>query len=60
MNEKILTSEELEQIVVGEAITLAAVLAIMVIAITMVVAYKLFTSKAGSTSLPGGYKFEWK
>ncbi len=60
MNEKLLTSAELEKIVVGEAITLAAVLAIAVIAIVMVVAYKLFVSKQGTTKLPGGYVFEWK
>ena len=44
----------------GEPITLAAVMTILVIAIVTVIVYKLFTSNAGSTTIPGGFKFEWK
>ncbi len=44
----------------GEAITLTAVMAILIIAIVTVVVFKLFTSKQGSTTIPGGFKFEWK
>lgn len=43
-----------------EAISLAAVMTIMIIAIMTVIVYKIFTSKAGSTTIPGGFKFEWK
>lgn len=61
MVEKIpLTNEELENIRCGEAITLSAVMAVLVISIVAVVVYKLFSSKTGTTSLPGGYKFERK
>ncbi len=55
-----LTDEELASIHVGEAITLAGVMAIIAIAIAAVVVYKLFTSEKGSSAFPGGYKFEWK
>ncbi len=57
---KKLTDQELSEIQVGEAITLASVMAILSIAITAVVVYRLFKSKNGEISLPGGYKFTWK
>ncbi|MGN1278935.1 MAG: hypothetical protein ACI4UG_05660 [Candidatus Onthovivens sp.] len=61
MDRKIpLTSEELSSIKCGEAITMATVLAIMIIAILTVVVYKLFGSSDGSVALPGGYKFTRK
>ena len=61
MNDKIpLSSYELENIKPGEAITLAAVMAILVIAIVAVAVYKLFQSETGLVQLPGGYKFQWK
>lgn len=44
----------------GEPITLAAIMTVLIIAIVTVVVYKLFTSKAGATTIPGGFKFEWK
>jgi hypothetical protein len=56
----LLTNAEMANIKGGEAITLAAVMTILVIAIITVVVYKLFTSHAGSTTIPGGFKFEWK
>lgn len=55
-----LSSCELESRKCGEAISLAGVMAIMVIAIVTVVIYKLYTSGDGSVQLPGGYKFQWK
>ena len=55
-----LNASELNEICPGEAITLAGVLAILVIAIAAVVTYKLFMSGKGSAKLPGGYAFEWK
>lgn len=60
MKETLLTSSELEQVVGGELITITAVMAILVIAIITVVVYKLFTSSEGSTTIPGGFKFEWE
>lgn len=57
---KKLTDQELANVKVGEAITLASVMAVLSIAITAVVVYKLFINKTGGVSLPGGYKFEWK
>ena len=55
-----LTIEEQNQIVTAEAITLTAVMAICAIAIAAVIVYKLFLSKEGSTTIPGGWKFTWE
>ncbi|MFA5283801.1 MAG: hypothetical protein WC366_04790 [Bacilli bacterium] len=60
MNKIMLTDQEMSSIVVGEAITLGTVMAIIAIAIAAVVIYKLFTSDKGSSAFPGGYRFEWK
>ena len=57
---KQLTDQELNEVKVGEAITLASVMAVLSIAITAVVVYKLFINATGGVQLPGGYKFEWK
>lgn len=57
MNKIMLTENELNSIKPGEAITLAAVLAIMAISIIAVCAYKLFTSEEGVVKFPGGYQF---
>ena len=54
-----LTLSETKDIVTGE-ITLAAVMAICAIAIVAVVVYRLFMSKEGSSTVPGGWKFSWK
>jgi len=56
---RILTEKECDQIITGE-ITLAAVMAICAIAIVAVVVYRMFMSKEGSSSIPGGWKFSWK
>jgi hypothetical protein len=56
----LLSEAEMSSFHVGEAITLAAVLAILAIAIVAVVVYKLFRSSKGAAKLPGGYAFEWK
>lgn len=55
-----LMSDELSSIKCGEAITLAAVMSVLVIAIITVVVYKLYSSSDGTVQLPGGYKFQWK
>lgn len=54
-----LTTLEASQIKTGE-VTLTAVFAICAIAIVAVIVYKLFVSKEGGTTAPGGWKFNWK
>lgn len=58
MKEK-LSMEQCEKIETGE-ITLAAVMAICAIAIVAVVVYRMFMSKEGGASIPGGWKFSWE
>ena len=54
-----LSFSEMENVIGGEPITLTAVMAIMSIAVVAVIIYRLFMSKSGSTTLPGGFKFSW-
>jgi len=60
MNSVSLMSEELDNIRVGEAITLAAIMTVLVISIITVVVYRLFISKSSSVKIPGGWQFVWK
>ncbi|MDY0100885.1 MAG: hypothetical protein WCZ47_00705 [Bacilli bacterium] len=60
MNLRLLNEFETKKIITGEVITLTAVMAIAAIAIVAVIVYRLFMSEKGSTTLPGGFKFEWK
>jgi hypothetical protein len=55
-----LTTFEMEHIRGGEVISLTAVMAIMIIAITTVIVYRLFMSTNGVATIPGGFRFEWK
>lgn len=54
-----LSEAEESKIITGE-VTLTAVLAVCAIAIVAVVVYKMFMSKEGSSTAPGGWKFTWK
>lgn len=54
-----MNKQELESHVVGEAITLTAVLAIVATALMAIVIYRLFVSGKGTVSIPGGWKFTW-
>lgn len=54
-----LSESELSSIYVGEAITLAAVMAVMAAAVMAVIVYKLFISDKGNATVPGGWKFSW-
>lgn len=54
-----LSEQECREITTG-AVTLTAVMAICAIAIVAVVVYRMFMSKEGSSSIPGGWKFTWK
>lgn len=59
MHYRLLNQKELDEIKVGEAITLTAVMAIVAIAVMAVVVYKLFRSGKGGVNVPGGWKFSW-
>ncbi|MFA6830498.1 MAG: hypothetical protein WCR67_07370 [Bacilli bacterium] len=59
MKPRIMSSEEMEETVGGEAITLSAILALMAIGLTAVICYRLFFSGSGKTTLPGGFTFQW-
>ena len=50
---------ELENHYVGEGITVAAVMAVVLAAIIAVVVYRLFLSGKGGVTIPGGWKFSW-
>lgn len=54
-----LSQEKMAKIKPEEAVTLASIMAIAAIAIVAVVVYKLFLSKKGTTTIPGGWKFTW-
>lgn len=59
MNYIQLTSQEMANHLVGEAITLTTVMALLAIAVMAVVIYRLFLSNKGSAAIPGGWKFTW-
>lgn len=59
MNYKILSNEEMASTYGGEAITLASVMTVLCAAVMAVVIYRLFMSKKGTTTVPGGWKFTW-
>lgn len=59
MKYELMTQEELSECTSGEAITLTAVMAILATAVIAVVVYRLFLSKKGSATVPGGWKFTW-
>ena len=44
----------------GEAITLSAIMALLVIGLVSIICYRLFFSKSGGkVALPGGFSFQW-
>lgn len=43
----------------GEAMTIAGMMAVLIIGIVAVVCYRFFVSNKGSVTLPGGFKFTW-
>ena len=59
MKYQLLTEEEMQQEVSGAALTLTAVMAVLATAIIAVIVYRMFMSKKGSASVPGGWKFSW-
>lgn len=54
-----LTKNELENTVVGEAISLTTIMAVAAIMVMVVVIFKLYSSSKGTTTIPGGWKFTW-
>ena len=59
MKYELLSEQEMQNQVSGEALTLTAVMAILATAIIAVVVYRMFMSEKGSTTVPGGWKFTW-
>jgi hypothetical protein len=55
-----LSIEELTTLKGGEPVSLAAVMAIMIVAISAVIVYRIFMSSSGKATIPGGFQFEWK
>ena len=51
MNYQIMSLEEMKNHHVGEAITVTAVMAVVI--------YRLFRSSKGGVNVPGGWKFSW-
>lgn len=56
---KELTFNEMKTIKPGEALSIAAVMTILVTAIIAVVVFRLFNSTDATVSIPGGFKFDW-
>lgn len=56
---RLLQEEEMLEVKGGEALTVAAVIAVMAVALIGVVIYRFFMSNKGSLVLPGGYTFNW-
>ncbi len=56
---KELTFNEMKTIKPGEALSITAVMAILVTAIIAVVVFRLFNSTDATVSIPGGFKFDW-
>jgi hypothetical protein len=56
----LLSDIELAEIRGGEPLSMTAIMTVLIIAVVVVIVYKLFISSSGSTTLPGGFKFEWK
>lgn len=54
-----LTNCEMGLIKAGELFTIAAIMTCLTAAIVAVICYRLFMSKSGSTTIPGGFKFTW-
>ena len=59
MKGKELSVVEKNAIKPGEALTFAAVMAVIAVAVMAVVVYKLLRSKNGGVKLPGGWNFTW-
>ncbi len=54
-----MNDEEMKQSVVGEAITLTAVMAILAAAVVAALVCRIATSDSGDVTIPGGWEFKW-
>lgn len=54
-----LSTKDCKAIITGE-VTLAAVMTVCAIALMSVIIYKMFMSQEGGSTVPGGWKFNWK
>ena len=59
MKYELLSEQEMQNQVSGEALTLTAVMAVLATAIIAVIVYRMFMSNKGSATVPGGWKFSW-
>ena len=59
MKHELLSEQEMQNQISGEALTLTAVMAVLATAIIAVIVYRMFMSEKGSASVPGGWKFSW-
>ena len=59
MKYTLMNEEELQNETSGAAITLTAVMAVLATAVLAVIIYKIFLSKKGTATVPGGWKFTW-
>ncbi len=55
-----LSQQDMMSLYGGEPVSLAAVMAVMIVAISAVIVYRLFMSSTGKATIPGGFQFEWK
>ena len=53
------TKTECSNLFGGEAITLTLVMTYVAVAFVTIAIWKLYTSKKGKFSFPGGFEFEW-
>ena len=59
MKYELLSEQEMQNQISGEALTLTAVMAVLATAIIAVIVYRMFMSEKGSATLPGGWTFSW-
>ena len=59
MKYELMTEQEMNEQISGEALTLTAVMAVLATAIIAVIVYRMFMSNKGSATVPGGWKFSW-
>lgn len=59
MKYELMSEQEMESQISGEALTLTAVMAVLATAIIAVIVYRMFMSNKGSATVPGGWKFSW-
>ena len=55
-----LTQNEMQNIKGGEAISILLVMTYLAVAFVTVAIWKLYTSKQGKFTFPGGFEFQWQ